>query len=79
MKHWDRDDFIRWTKLMMEMGQIRDENTYQGNDAPPPSLDLHFVPFEQGMLYVGCRTPLNEQQLEVVQNTLSHQAQGIVA
>ena len=67
-KHWDRDDFVRWTKLMMEMGQIRDENTYQGNDAPPSSLDLHFVPFEQGMLYVGCRNPLNEQQLQLVQN-----------
>ncbi|MGA9326191.1 MAG: ATP-binding protein [Salegentibacter sp.] len=67
-KHWDRDDFVRWTKLMMEMGQIRDENTYQGNDAPPSSLDLHFVPFEQGMLYVGSRDPLNEQQLQLVQN-----------
>ena len=67
-KHWDRDDFVRWTKLMMEMGQIRDENAYQGNDAPPSSLDLHFVPFEQGMLYVGCRSPLNEQQLQLVQN-----------
>lgn len=68
MKHWDRDDFMGWTKLMMEMGQIRDEKIYQGNDAPPPSLDLHFVPFEQGMLYVGCRQPLNGQQLELVQN-----------
>ena len=67
-KHWDRDDFVRWTKLMMEMGQIRDENIYQGNDVPPPFLDLHFVPFEQGMLYVGCRNPLNEQQLDLVQN-----------
>ena len=67
-KHWDRDDFVRWTKLMMEMGQIKDENTYQGNDAPPSSLDLHFVPFEQGMLYVGCRNPLDGQQLELVQN-----------
>ena len=67
-KHWNRDDFVRWTKLMIEMGQIRDENTYQGNDAPPSSLDLHFVPFEQGMLYVGSREPLNEQQLQLVQN-----------
>ena len=67
-KHWDRDDFVQWTKLMMEMGQIHDENTYQGNDAPPPSLDLHFVPFEQGMLYVGCSNPLEDEQLELVQN-----------
>ena len=45
-KHWDRDDFVRWTKLMMEMGQIRDEKIYQGNDAPPASPfflpHLHF-------------------------------------
>ncbi|GAB2764045.1 ATP-binding protein [Salinimicrobium soli] len=68
MKHWDRDDFVGWTKLMMEMGQISDEKIYQGNDEPPSSLDLHFVPFEQGMLYVGCRQPLNGQQLELVQN-----------
>jgi signal transduction histidine kinase len=47
------------------MDQIQDSNTYQGAAAPPESLDLHFVPFTQGMLYVGAVSPLDEKELEL--------------
>jgi signal transduction histidine kinase len=64
-QHWNKEDFIHWINLMMEMDQIQDSNTYQGAAAPPESLDLHFVPFTQGMLYVGAVSPLDEKELEL--------------
>ena len=40
--------------------------SYQGSANPPDSLDLHFVPFTQGMLYVGDVQPLTDEKLELV-------------
>ena len=40
--------------------------TYQGSSTPPESLNLHFVPFTQGMLYVGDISPLNDEKLDLV-------------
>ena len=51
--HWTQEDFINWTKSMLEFGQIEDTNKYQDDAPPPESLDLHFIPFTQGMLYIG--------------------------
>ncbi len=66
-QHWNKEDFIQWINQLMEQDQIQDSNTYQGTAAPPESLDLHFVPFTQGMLYVGAENPLDEKELELVQ------------
>ncbi|MCR9015396.1 nuclear transport factor 2 family protein, partial [Aquiflexum gelatinilyticum] len=66
-QHWNKEDFIQWINQLMEQDQIQDSSTYQGAAAPPESLDLHFVPFAQGMLYVGAVNPLDEEELELVQ------------
>jgi signal transduction histidine kinase len=66
-QHWKKEDFIQWINQLMEQDQIQDSRTYQGSAAPPESLDLHFVPFTQGMLYVGSLNPLDEKELELVQ------------
>ncbi|WP_194973320.1 ATP-binding protein [Aquiflexum lacus] len=66
-QHWNKEDFIQWIKQLMKEDQIQDGSTYQGTAAPPESLDLHFVPFAQGMLYVGAVSPLDEKELELVQ------------
>ncbi|RIW18881.1 histidine kinase [Algoriphagus lacus] len=66
-QHWNKEDFIQWINQLMEQDQIQDSSTYQGTAAPPESLDLHFVPFKQGMLYVGAVNPLEENELELVQ------------
>jgi signal transduction histidine kinase len=66
--HWNREEFISWTQSLMEQGQISDKNTYQGAANPPESLNLHFIPFTQGMLYVGSENPLNVEQIELVQS-----------
>ena len=60
-EHWNKEEFINWTKSMMELGQVQNIETYQGAASPPESLDLHFVPFSQGMLYVGNTSPLSEK------------------
>ncbi len=67
-QHWDKEDFVRWIKQLMEQDQIQDSTTYQGAAAPPESLDLHFVPFTQGMLYVGAEIPLDENEIDLVQS-----------
>ncbi len=64
--HWNKEEFINWTKSMMKLGQVQNRETYQGSAQPPESLDLHFVPFTQGMLYVGNVSPLDEEKLELV-------------
>ncbi|GAB2617402.1 ATP-binding protein [Belliella aquatica] len=66
-QHWNKEDFVQWINQLMEQDQIQNGSTYQGTAAPPESLDLHFVPFDQGMLYVGAVSPLEENELELVQ------------
>ncbi len=65
-EHWDKQGFINWTKSMMQLGQVQNAETYQGSSAPPESLYLHFVPFTQGMLYVGDVSPLTDEKLDLV-------------
>jgi len=65
-EHWNKNDFINWTKSMIEIGQVQNEETYQGSSTPPDSLNLHFIPFAQGMLYVGNVFPLADEKLELV-------------
>ncbi len=65
-EHWSKEEFINWTHSMVEMGQVQNEITYQGSAEPPESLDLHFVPFTQGMLYVGDTSPLSDGKLQLV-------------
>ena len=65
-EHWDKQGFINWTKSMMELGQVQNAETYQGSATPPESLNLHLVPFTQGMLYVGDVSLLTNEKLELV-------------
>ena len=64
--HWNKEDFINWTKSLINSGQVPNAETYQGAAEPPKSLDLHFVPFAQGMLYIGDVKPLAEDKLDLV-------------
>jgi signal transduction histidine kinase len=50
---------------MIEQGQIPDMDTYQGNEASPESLFLNFIPFKQGMLYVGSTEPLSDEEFNL--------------
>ncbi|MEZ2413937.1 ATP-binding protein [Muriicola sp. E247] len=65
--HWDKSQFLEFMQLMKDLGQVSNEKEYQGAEQPPESLHLHFVPFTQGMLYVGNTEPLDGNQIELVQ------------
>ncbi len=65
-EHWDKNKFMAWMHSMAKKGHIKDATIYQGASKPPESLDLHFVPFKQGMLYVGNTYPLSSEALHLV-------------
>ena len=66
-EHWDEAAFINWTRNLVNSGAIAPTEKYVTGDHPT-NLDLHFIPFLQGMLYVGNEKPLNEDELQLVQN-----------
>ncbi|MCH6202060.1 ATP-binding protein [Aquiflexum sp. LQ15W] len=66
IQHWNQTDFINWGKSMKEQGYVKDLKTYQGTEAAPESLHLHFVPFAQGLLYVGSTISLSDEQIDLV-------------
>jgi signal transduction histidine kinase len=65
--HWDEATFAAWTKSLMQQGAIASEEKYSTAHRPV-NLDLHFLPFLQGMLYVGSETPLNDEEIHLVQS-----------
>ena len=65
--HWDQAAFVDFTANLLKQGTIASSEQY-ATDHPPMQLDLQFLPFAQGMLYVGSETPLNTDELETVQS-----------
>jgi signal transduction histidine kinase len=66
IQHWNQADFMHWGKSMQEQGHVKDLQTYQDAEAAPESLHLHFVPFTQGLLYVGSTETLAHEQIDLV-------------
>jgi signal transduction histidine kinase len=64
--HWARDDFKAWVQTLMQQGHLQQENQYTAGAEVPENLWLHFIPFAQGMLYVGSTGELHEDQLALV-------------
>ncbi|MEZ5103941.1 MAG: ATP-binding protein [Draconibacterium sp.] len=64
--HWNKEEFKAWIKSMVKLGQVQNEETYQGSSNAPESLNLHFIPFKQGMLYIGDISPMAEEKLILV-------------
>ena len=67
LESWDEKTFIKSTKLLLQRGAISSTETY-ATEHPPTNLHLHFLPFLQGMLYVGNEAALNKDELQLVQN-----------
>jgi signal transduction histidine kinase len=63
--HWDKEQFKEWVRSLMSQGQLQGAAGYQGGIEPPESLTLQFVPFVQGMLYVGSTEPLTGEQVDL--------------
>ncbi len=65
---WDKTQFLSFMNDLLKSGQIENSESYQGSAPPPETLYLNFVPFTQGMLYVGNISELNEEPLQLVQS-----------
>jgi signal transduction histidine kinase len=66
--HWEREDFKAWVQTLMQQGHLQQENQYTAGAEVPESLWLHFIPFAQGMLYVGSKEALHQDQLALAQS-----------
>jgi signal transduction histidine kinase len=66
--HWNKDEFVQWMQALVDQGQLKDIQTFQGGTFAPESLDLHGVPFMQGMLYIGSVQPLSPYELDLVKS-----------
>ena len=64
--HWDEAAFIEFTKVLGERGAITTGEKFLV-ESRPSDLYLHFLPFQQGMLYVGDTSPLGTEHLQLVQ------------
>jgi signal transduction histidine kinase len=67
-EHWDKQKFIDWMHQMMKLRQVKTEQDYQGAAEPPESLHLHFIPFAQGMLYIGNTDQFEEEKFDLVRS-----------
>jgi signal transduction histidine kinase len=65
-ENWNKTQFVSFMQNLIKEGKVDDPESFQGASAPPKSLYLNFVPFKQGMLYVGNISPLNDNELEPV-------------
>jgi signal transduction histidine kinase len=63
--HWDEAAFIDFTKVLSERGAITTGEKFLV-ESRPSDLYLHFIPFLQGMLYVGDTAPLSDEHLQLV-------------
>lgn len=66
-EHWDEEDFNKWTANLIKEGFIQSKEKYEAGSAPE-TLELHFLPFKQGMLYIGNTEPLSEESLDLGQS-----------
>jgi signal transduction histidine kinase len=66
-RHWDEARFIAFTNDLVQQGAITSGEKYLTENRPT-DLYLHFLPFLQGMLYVGNTALLSSADLNLVQN-----------
>ena len=66
-EHWDKQGFRDWTQNLIDKGFIDSKEKYEAGSAPE-TLDLHFLPFKQGMLYIGNTEPLSKKDLDLGQS-----------
>jgi signal transduction histidine kinase len=65
--HWNEDDFIEFSGVLVQQGGLDSSEEYL-KTIPHEGFYLHFLPFLQGMLYVGNTAPLNEGEMNLVQS-----------
>ncbi|HEU4862120.1 MAG TPA: hypothetical protein VFT15_19885, partial [Chitinophagaceae bacterium] len=67
ISHWSQVDFIGIAETLVEQGAIASKEQYLSS-LPRHGFYLHFLPFLQGMLYVGNTEQLKEEEIELIQH-----------
>ncbi|HVX25442.1 MAG TPA: ATP-binding protein, partial [Parafilimonas sp.] len=65
--HWDENDFTEFAKILITQGALTSSEQYL-KTIPHGGFYLHFLPFLQGMLYVGNTNQLSEEEISLIQS-----------
>ncbi len=65
--HWDESEFKQFAEILMKQGALVSAEQYL-KTIPKGGFYLHFLPFLQGMLYVGNTEQLKEEEIELIQH-----------
>ncbi|MBL7877768.1 MAG: hypothetical protein JNL53_19035 [Cyclobacteriaceae bacterium] len=65
--HWSESDFQMQADVLLQQGAIASREQYLST-LPKDGFHLHFLPFRQGMLYVGSNDQLQTDALQLVQS-----------
>ena len=65
--HWGEEEFTQFAKILEKQGALQSAEQYL-KTIPRGGFYLHFLPFLQGMLYVGNTTQLGEEEINLVQS-----------
>jgi signal transduction histidine kinase len=65
--HWDESAFTEFADILVKQGDLASSEQYL-KTIPHGGFYLHFLPFLQGMLYVGNSTQLGEEEINLVQS-----------
>ena len=64
--HWQDTDFADFANILTQQKVITSPGEYLSS-VPKGGFYLHFVPFLQGMMYVGNTTELSEEEINLIQ------------
>ena len=65
---WDKKQFLDWSNAMVKGGLLESPSQLPMHDDPPEKMALYFIPFNQGMIYIGNLAPISEDHLQIVQS-----------
>jgi signal transduction histidine kinase len=65
--HWDETAFTELAGILVKQGAITSPHQYL-DSIPQGGFHLHFLPFLQGMLYVGNTARLNDEAIKLIQS-----------
>ena len=66
-EYWDQEAYTAFAGNLVQQGVNISSEQYLSK-LPPGGFYIHFVPFLQGMLYVGNITQLDEQEIKIIQS-----------
>ena len=67
VNHWHVKDFSGLADMLIQQGAVQTREEYLGS-IPAEGIYLHFIPFYQGMLYVGNISNLNKEEINTLQS-----------